>query len=238
MKVFLAGATGAIGRPLTKLLIAAGHNVVGTTRSSAKADAIAAAGARAVVLDIFDAAAVNRAVAQARPEIVMHQLTDLPQTLDPAAMAPALERNARLRIEGTPILMAAAAAAGVRRVIAQSIAFSYAPGRTPLQEFDPLGTADGKPSVSLKGVIALEQAVMGAAGVEGVLLRYGRLYGPGTWNERPPEPPSVHVDAAAQAAVLALSGPPGIYNIADDDGVVSIVRARNFLGWSPRFRMS
>lgn len=236
MRIFLAGASGAIGRPLTSLLIAAGHEVTGTTRSQERAADITARGARSVIVDMFDAEGVRRAVIATRPEVIIHQLTDLPQALDPVAMPQALERNARLRIEGTPNLMNAAKAAGVRRVIAQSIAFAYAPGPTPYQETDPLNAPHGNTSISVRGVIALEDAVMGTAGIEGVVLRYGMLYGPGTWNERAPEPPAVHVDAAAQAALLALSGPPGIYNIADDDGVVSIVRARQQLGFDPRFR--
>src|SRR5690606_20405448 len=108
MRIFLAGASGAIGRPLTSLLIAAGHEVTGTTRSQERAADITARGARPVIVDMFDAEGVLRAVTGARPEVIIHQLTDLPQALDPVAMPQALERNARLRIEGTPNLMNAA----------------------------------------------------------------------------------------------------------------------------------
>ena len=137
MRIFLAGASGVIGRPLIRLLCAAGHTVTGATRTASKAAEIEALGARAVVVDVFYEAALQRAVAAARPEVVIHQLTDLPDVSDPAKMAEARERNSRLRTEGTRNLMAAAKAAGVRRVVAQSIAFIYAPGRKPYKEDEP-----------------------------------------------------------------------------------------------------
>jgi nucleoside-diphosphate-sugar epimerase len=239
VRIFLAGASGAIGRRLTPLLLAAGHDVTGTTRSIEKAAELRAQGAEAVVVDVFDARALRDAVVAARPEVVIHQLTDLPQVVDPARLGEALARNARLRIEGTPNLVAAALAAGARRLIAQSIAFAYAHGREPHVETDPLVSATGdQPSaVSGRGVRALEEAVLAAAGIEGVVLRYGRLYGAGTWNTPNARAP-LHVDAAAQAAVLALTqGAPGIYNIAEEDGAVSIDKARNELGFDPAFRL-
>jgi len=241
MRIFLAGATGAIGRRLVPLLIADGHAVTGTTRSADKAKVIGKTGATAVVVDVYDAPALQRAVREAAPEVVIHQLTDLPQVADPALMPAALEANARLRVEGTRNLMTAAQDAGARRVIAQSIAFIYAPGAGARVETDALATQpDGSYSVSIQGVIALEQRVLGVAGIEGVVLRYGRLYGPGTWNEggRPSGTNVVHVDAAAQAARLAVTrGPPGIYNIAEDDGAVSIAKAQHALGFDPLFRV-
>src|SRR3954447_5316409 len=128
MKVFLAGATGVIGRPLSGLLRSAGHEVTGSTRSPAKLAEIEKLGATGVAVDAFDAEGLKRAVVAAKPDVVIHQLTDLPDVSDPAQMAVVREKNARLRIEGTRNLMAATKATGVRRVIAQSIAFVYAPG--------------------------------------------------------------------------------------------------------------
>ncbi len=118
MRIFLAGASGTIGRRLTPLLIAAGHVVTGTTRSAAKAEELKALGGEAVVVDVFDAAALRDAVLRARPQVVIHQLTDLPDLLDPARLNEVLARNSRLRIEGTANLVAAAQAAGARRLIA------------------------------------------------------------------------------------------------------------------------
>lgn len=235
-RVFVAGATGAIGRRLVPLLIDAGYEVTGTTRSEAKAADLASAGAMASVVDVFDAAALARAVAAARPEIVIHQLTDLPSAPGTPGYGEAQQRNARLRIEGTRNLMAAASAAGVRRVVAQSIAFVYAPGEGPRVETDPLDTgAEGIRSLTVRGVIALEDAVTQTPGIAGVVLRYGYLYGPGTWYETPVRPPSIHVEDAAQAALLAtMRSAPGIYNIAEDDGAVSIGKARRELGFDPR----
>src|SRR5665811_2154761 len=138
VKIFLAGAGGAIGRRLTPLLRAAGHDVVGTTRSPDKATAVAALGAAPVVVDVFDVAALTRAVQIAAPQVVMHQLTDLAFAPGTPRYEEGLERNAKLRIERTRNLAAAAKAAGVTRLIAQSIAFVYAPGDGVRVETDPL----------------------------------------------------------------------------------------------------
>jgi nucleoside-diphosphate-sugar epimerase len=241
VRIFLAGASGAIGRRLIPLLLADGHAVTGTTRSTAKAADLEARGVAPVVLDVFDAAAVREAVAQARPEIVIHQLTDLPQVLDPSQMAASRQRNTRLRIEGTANLVAAALAAGARRLIAQSIAFAYADGPEPHAETDPLASAEGADvsAITAKGVRALEDAALGASGIEGIVLRYGRLYGPGTWYAAPTGKGPLHVDAAAQAARLATTrGVAGVYNIAEDDGALVIERARRELGFDPGFRFS
>jgi nucleoside-diphosphate-sugar epimerase len=239
VRIFLAGASGAIGRRLTPLLRAAGHHVTGSTRSADKAEELKAHGVEAVIVDIFDAGAVRDAVIASRPQIVIHQLTDLPQVIDPARLREALARNAQLRIEGTPNLVSAARAAGARRLIAQSIAFAYADVPKPHDETDALASAEGdQPSaVTARGVQALEDAVLNVPGIEGVVLRYGRLYGPGTWNTPNARAP-LHVDAAAHAALLALTaGAPGIYNIAEDDGAVSIRKARRELGFDPGFRL-
>ncbi|HEX4411627.1 MAG TPA: NAD(P)-dependent oxidoreductase [Xanthobacteraceae bacterium] len=238
MRIFLAGATGVIGVPLVALLKEAGYEVTGTTRSAAKADQLKAAGVVPVVVDVFDAKALTDAVVAARPQIVIHQLTDLPDVIDPATIADVLSRNSRLRIEGTANLIVGARAAGAKRLIAQSIAFAYAPGPEPHRETDPIASPEGDApgAVSARGVRALEDAVLNAPGLEGIVLRYGRLYGAGTWNTPNARAP-LHVDAAAQAAVLAIGhGVAGIYNIAEDDGAVTPDKARRELGFDPAFR--
>lgn len=238
-RVFLAGATGAIGKRLVPLLVANGFEVFGATRSAAKAEAIAAAGATPLVVDAFDAAALTEAVRTAHPMIVIHQLTDLPPGLDPARMAEAIGRNARLRDEGTRNLVAAAKAAGARRLIAQSIAWVYAPGPDPHGEDDPLDLqADGARAITVAGVVSLERQVLNAAPLEGVVLRYGQFYGPGTGFEAPRGSAPLHVDAAAHATLLAIDrARPGIYNIAETDQLVSAAKARRELGWGPGFRL-
>jgi nucleoside-diphosphate-sugar epimerase len=239
VRIFLAGASGAVGRRLTPLLLAAGHDVTGTTRSTGKAGQLKAQGVEPVVVDVFNAGALRDGVVAARPDVVIHQLTDLPQVNDPASLREALARNSRLRIEGTANLVAAARAAGARRLIAQSVAFAYADGPEPHAETDVLvsGESDHPSAVTGRGVRALEGAVLNAPGIDGIVLRYGRLYGPGTWNTPNARAP-LHVDAAAQAALLALTrGAPGIYNIAEDDGAVLIEKARDELGFHPAFRL-
>jgi nucleoside-diphosphate-sugar epimerase len=235
VNIFVAGATGAIGRPLVRLLAADGHLVTGTTRSAAGAEGLRRLGARPAIVDVFDAAALAFAVGQARPEAVIHQLTDLADIGVPDRAAAALAANARIRIAGTANLIAAATAAGARRLVAQSIAFVYAEGPEPHGETDPLLPAS---DVSAGGVRALEAAVTGTAGLDGVVLRYGRLYGPGTPSAAAGGRAPLHVDAAAHAALLAVTrGAPGIYNIAEDDGAVSIAKARGELGFDPSFRL-
>jgi nucleoside-diphosphate-sugar epimerase len=237
MKIFLAGASGAIGRRLTPLLLAEGHQVTGATRNPATARALEAAGLIAVVVDVFHANALRRVVMNARPEIVIHQLTDLPHAFDEAELAASLPRNARIRVEGTRNLIAAAQAASVRRFIVQSIAFGYASGIEPYAETDPLNLADGPRVGTMRGAANMEEQVL-VSGMQAIVLRYGLLYGPGTWSEGPSRKPPVHVDAAAHAALLAVTrGATGIYNIADDEGTVSIEKARAELGFDPTFRL-
>jgi nucleoside-diphosphate-sugar epimerase len=238
-RIFLAGASGAIGARLTPILLKAGHSVYGTTRSEAKAEALQKLGADAVVVDVFDASAVLRAVALAHPEVVIHQLTDLPKDLDPNLMGAAVVRNARIRDEGTRNLVSAAIAAGARRFVAQGIAWAYAPGPEPHAETDPLDVeAHGPRGESVRGVIALERLVTASPPLEGVVLRYGQIYGPGTHSDRPSNSAPVHVDAAAYAALLAVDrGRPGIYNIAQPNGYVTTEKARAELGWTPGFRL-
>lgn len=239
MNIFLAGAAGAIGRRLVPLLRAAGHQVTGTTRDPDRAVALSAAGVTPVIVDVYDAAWLSLAVRAAGPDVVINQLTDLPQKIDPETYPAALAANARVRIEGTPNLVTAAREAGVPRFIAQSVAFAYAPGSEPYREGDPLDTAaEGSRASLVKGVMAVEGATTRTPGVTGVVLRYGRFYGPGTWYDAPEGRGAVHIDAAAHATLLALTkGAPGIYNIADDDGMVSIEKARRELGFDPAFRI-
>lgn len=238
-RIFIAGASGAIGKPLCLLLVNDGWEVIGTTRSPEKAEALRAIGAHPVIVDVFDAEQLRATLAEARPEVVVHQLTDLPPGLDPARMEEAAPRNARIRDEGTRNLVAAASAAGVQRMVAQSIAFAYAPGPLPLREEAPLNVdAPDRAGTSARGVASLEQQVLGAS-FTGLVLRNGRLYGPGTGFDAPSGAAPVHVHAAADAARRAATrGAAGIYNVAEDDGTVSIDRATRELGWDPRFRMA
>ncbi|MCR6483695.1 NAD(P)-dependent oxidoreductase [Amycolatopsis sp. OK19-0408] len=224
MRVFVAGASGAIGRRLVPALVGQGHEVAGLTRNPASAATISALGATAVLGDVYDAAGLAAAVRTARPDVVLHQLTDLGAG-DRAA-------NAKIRVVGTRNLVDAAKAAGVRRMVAQSISWAYEPGAAPAAEDTPLdlhGAPDRVATVG--GVSALEAAV--AELPEWVVLRYGTLYGPGTWYERGAlmaqlasagKLPAnadvssfVEVEDAASAAVAALEWPSGPVNICDDE---------------------
>lgn len=240
MKIFLAGATGAIGRRLVPLLVAAGHEVIGTTRSQSKVEPLLAAGVQPLVLDVFDAPALSRAVKAARPDVVVHQLTDLPPGLDPSRMAEATQRNARMRKEGTGNLVSAALQADVRRFVAQSIAWIYAPGGEPHSEDDPLDVhAEGGRAITVDGVATLERLTLSSPSIVGAVLRYGHLYGPGTGASSIPESPSLHVDAAASAALLAIEKEcSGIYNIADENEYLSIAKARRDLSFEAGFRLA
>jgi nucleoside-diphosphate-sugar epimerase len=236
-RIFLAGASGAIGSRLTPLLHSAGHYVCGSTRSEAKAGVLRALGADPVVVDVFDATALSCAVAAARPDVVIHQLTDLPKDLNPRDMGAAIVRTARIRSEGTRNLVRAAIAAGARRLVAQSIAWVYAPGAEPHAETDPLN-AGAEGDINVQGVIALEDLTLKSPPLEGVVLRYGQLYGPGTASDQPSNSAPIHVDAAAYAALLAIDhGAPGIYNIAQSNRHVATEKARAELGWTPDFRL-
>jgi nucleoside-diphosphate-sugar epimerase len=221
MRVFLAGAGGAIGTVLVPRLIEAGHHVIGTTRSPGRVSRL---GADEVRLDIFDAASVRSAVAAAEPDVVIHQLTALSDF--------SLADNARIRIEGTRNLVDATLAAGVRRMVAQSIAWAYEPGTEPAVESTPLDTDPAEPrATTVHGVRVLEEIVAEVPSV--VILRYGQLYGPGTFfapggrmeaGLRAGSLPATdgvssfaHVDDAAVAAVAALTWPSGPVNIVDDE---------------------
>jgi nucleoside-diphosphate-sugar epimerase len=192
VRIFLAGATGVIGRRVVPLLVADGHAVAGMTRSASKADGLRALGAEPVVCDVFDAEALRDAVVAFRPDLVMHQLTDLPDDLDRFREHAA--GNNRIRREGTRNLLAAAHAAGSRRFLAQSVAWEL--------------TGDGAAAAD-----ELERAVLDA---RGVVLRYGRFYGPGTYYEQElPPPPLIHIDEAARRTVAVLEAPSGVLTIVE-----------------------
>lgn len=228
--VFVAGAGGAIGRVLCRLLVEDGWRVIGMTRSPAKAGELRSLGIEPAVVDVFDRDALIRAVDSAEPQIVVHQLTDLPKEFSPSSMAAARARNARIREVGTDNLIAAATSAGARRLVAQSIAFAYAPGPRPHSEEAALDIA------AAPAVARLEALVLGCP-LDGIVLRYGRFYGPHTWSSVPSGEAPIHVEAAADAARRAVTrGRPGIYNVAEDDGTVSSAKARSELGWDPGFR--
>jgi nucleoside-diphosphate-sugar epimerase len=237
--VFVAGASGAIGRPLVPRLLAAGHEVTGSTRSRERAEAIRAAGATPVLVDALDPEALLQAVEQAAPEVVVHQLTALPERFDPRR-ADLYDATNRVRAEGTANLLAAALAAGARRFVSQSIAFGYAPGPRPevMSEDAPLNLEAPSPFAEAMRVIAeMERAVLQTDGLEGLVLRYGWFYGPGTYyaedgttaaevrKRRFPVIGSgaglfsfIHVDDAADATVAAVEGgAPGVYNVVDDE---------------------
>jgi nucleoside-diphosphate-sugar epimerase len=240
MKIFVAGATGALGRKLIPLLVQAGHSVVGMTRSPGKTSSLRAAGAEPVVADALDADAVMAAVRKAAPEVVVHQLTALPAMLDFRKIEQQFALTNRLRAEGTDHLMAAALTVGARRFVAQSFAgWPYARTGGPVKtEMDPLDT--DPPAALRKTLMAirhLETTVTGAPGIEGIVLRYGGFYGPGNAigeggalleqirQRRVPVVGGgggvwsfVHIDDAARATLAAIERrTPGIYNFADDD---------------------
>ncbi|HEY6829439.1 MAG TPA: NAD-dependent epimerase/dehydratase family protein [Gemmatimonadaceae bacterium] len=192
MRLFLAGASGVIGIRLVPLLVKAGHVVAGMPRSPEKAGLLRALGATPVVCDVYDATKLEQAVIDFAPDLVMHQLTDLPD--DQALIASSSERNARIRREGTRNLLGAARAASVERFFAQSVAWKIA--------------GDGGEATQ-----ELERTVLAS---RGVVLRYGRLYGEGTYYPNSqPEPPRVHVDVAARRTIEVLEAPSGIITIAD-----------------------
>jgi 2-alkyl-3-oxoalkanoate reductase len=238
MRVFVAGASGAIGRPLVPRLIAAGHEVTGTTRSEASAEQIRAAGATPAVVDALDAESLREAVERAAPEVVVHELTALPERFNPRKRG-LYDATNRIRREGTRNLLDASRAAGARRLVCQSIAFAYAPATEPkvMDEEAPLNLDAPPPfSEGMRVIAEMERAVLDAE-LEGLVLRYGWFYGPGTYygeggsmaadvrKRRFPVVGSgsglfsfIHTDDAAEATVAAVErGAPGVYNVVDDE---------------------
>jgi nucleoside-diphosphate-sugar epimerase len=237
MKILIAGGTGAIGRPLIAKLLAAGHAVVALTRSVEKAQALAAQGVEPAVADVFDAEGVKAAVGRARPEVVIEQLTALPATYSRESMTAAAPLNRRIRLEGGANVLAAAQAAGVRRYLRQSVAFFAAPGPGLATEETRLAV-DASPAVAddSRVLTEIEQRLLATAGIEGIVLRYGFFYGPGTWfnpdgdvatQVRQHRLPIIgngdalwswlHIEDAAIASIAAAEqGHPGIYQIVND----------------------
>ena len=238
--VFLAGATGAIGAPLMRLLLQRDYRIVAMTRSASRAEALRRDRVTPVVADALIAEEVGRAIADAKPDVIVHQLTDLPRNLDPSQMAEAIKRNANIRTVGTANLVDAAVKAGVRHIVAQSIAWAYRPGAEPHREGDPLDSdAAGARAISVGGVIALENAVLQTHGIDGCVLRYGQIYGPGTGSDDTSgKTMPLHVDAAAWAALLAVEKrASGVFNVAEENPHVDSAKARRELGWSSDARV-
>jgi nucleoside-diphosphate-sugar epimerase len=236
VRVFIAGGTGAIGRPLVAALDAAGHEVAVYSRSAEKVAALGVPGTVPAVGDAFDADALIGAVQSFRPEVVINELTSLPQTANPLAIKRGFDLTSRLRREVSKTLVTAARAAGARRILAQSISFAYRPGPGVRTETDPLWTdAKGQIGILTGSVATLESNTLGDPELEGVVLRYGTFYGPGTYfapnglyatmlkRRVLPIPGKggglfalVHIDDAAAATVAALEGPTGTFNVAAD----------------------
>jgi 2-alkyl-3-oxoalkanoate reductase len=240
MKVFVAGATGAIGKPLVRQLVDAGHEVTALTRSPQKGEALRAAGAEPVVGDALDREALTAALRDAAPEVVVHQLTAITDLSNLRKFDQGFAATNRLRTEGTDNLLAAARAAGARRFVAQSFGgWPYAREGGPVKDEQAPLTDD--PPAAMRETFAairyLEQAVTGADGIEGIVLRYGGFYGPGTSMAPDGETTQlvrkrrfpivgdgggvwsmIHIDDAAAATVAAIErGKPGLYNVADDE---------------------
>lgn len=249
MRVFVAGASGAIGKPLIAALVAAKHSVIGMTTSSAGIQPLRERGADGLVLNALDREAVEREIKRIRPDAIIDELTSLPKRYTPEEMKAAAPRDAQVRLEGGGNLFRAAGEAGVKRYIVQSTGFYYAAGEGLASQADPLAT-NATPGVSAGSILytQLEKRAFSNPRIEGVALRYGFFYGPGTFHDprtgsiteqmRAGEYPVIvpgtgmfsfiHVEDAAAATVAALEAHPGIYNIVDDDPVPMAV-------WIPAF---
>lgn len=239
MRVFVAGATGAIGRQLVPRLVAAGHEVHGMTRSESKRAVLSELGAVPVIADALNPDQVAEAVGRARPDVIVNQVTSIPQKLDMRRFDRDFAETNRLRTEGTDHLLSAGQAVGVRRFVTQSYWAMYARENGPIKSEDD--RLDASPSPKMRDTMAalnhLEEAVLGAEWTEGIVLRYGAFYGPGTslaagnaqaevvrqhkfplvgdgagiWS-------FIHVADAAEATVAAIEhGERGVYNVVDDD---------------------
>jgi nucleoside-diphosphate-sugar epimerase len=237
MKIFLAGATGAIGRPLIARLLMQGHQVVGMTSSERGLARLRESAADGVVANALDAQAVRAAIGKVRPDAVVEELTSLPKHYTPDEMRAAAPRDRQVRLEGGHNLQAAAREAGARKYIVQSTGFFYAPGAGLATEEEALA-ANASPAISASVLtyMQIEDRVLGAKDLDGIVLRYGFFYGPGTWFTETGDIASqvrerkypltgsgqgvwswIHVEDAAQATAAALEAAPGVYNIVDGD---------------------
>ena len=252
MKIFVAGATGAIGRPLLNQLLARGHDVIALTRSPERARSLVAEGIEPELADVFDSESVKAAVIRAQPEVVIEQLTALPRTYSRESMSATAPLNTRIRLEGGANVLAAAQAAGVRRYLRQSVAFWAIPGAGLADEETPL-SLDASPAVAADArlVTEIERRLLETSNLEGIALRYGFFYGPGTWfnpdgdvaqQVRQQQFPIVgngegvwswlHIEDAAIATVAASEqGNRGVYLIANDYPLAVREWLRAFARW-------
>ena len=239
MRVFVAGATGAIGKRLVPQLVGAGHEVTSITRREENLAGLYEMGAEPVLCDVFDAGKLGSVLAQAEPDAVINELTDLPQSLNPRRLAEYYAANNRVRREGTRNLLSAARGAGVRRFLVQGSAYWYAPtgGAVKTEEAPLYLDAPSPIGQAVQTIKDVEEAVLSAEGIEGIVLRYGMFYGPGTWYAKDGDVGRqvrkrrypmigrgegtysfIHVDDAASATVAALErARPGVYNVVDDE---------------------
>jgi nucleoside-diphosphate-sugar epimerase len=252
MKVLVAGASGAIGRPLVAALVAGEHEVIGMTSRDAGIKALRERGAEGVVVNVLDAEAVRAETARIRPDVIIDELTSLPKRYTPEEMRKAAPRDHRTRLEGGGNLHRAAIETGVKRYIVQSTGFFYGPGEGLASEEDLLAH-DATPGIagSVATYTQIENRVFSSPDLVGIALRYGFFYGPGTYHD--PENGSIseqvrqrqypvidpgtgvssfiHVEDAAAATVAALEIRPGVYNIVDNDPVALAI-------WLPAFANS
>jgi nucleoside-diphosphate-sugar epimerase len=236
MRVLIAGASGAIGQPLMARLKADGHTVIGMARSAEAARVLTNAGAEAVIADAVDAGSVKEALARARPDAVINELTSLPQHYTPEEMRAAVDRDRTVRLRGNENLLAGMQALGIRRYILQSSGFWYGPGAGLATEEEPFAP-NASPGVAagIRTYQELEAAAFGSKQLEVAVLRYGFFYGPGTWYTKEGDVGEqvrqrqipvigkgqgvwsfVHIDDAAAATVVALACAPVVYNVVDD----------------------
>lgn len=250
MRIFVAGATGAIGRCLVPMLVQRGHEVTGATRSVGSISRIEREGAAAAVCDVFDNDSLEAALRAARPDVVVNQLTSIPKRMDPRRIDEEMRATNRLRTEGAEALLQAAESAGARGMVTQSISFCYTPGGDHLATEEQPLYLDAPPSFSgmIEAVARSEELVLSSDALAGIVLRYGFFYGPGTIyandgsfaedvrRRRIPVIGSgrgtysfVHVDDAAFATALAIEdGRPGVYNVVDDEPAT-------FADWLPSY---